>query len=99
MYIFDTRIPVSIQIKRKLSSPADSFERDMIMCMVTTVLLFSIKAILVTRVTAGGHKDSVQVLQNISILYVKCLIISVCILVFCTCLYVILIFLMFSGFT
>ena len=37
-----------------------------IMRMVTTVLFSSIKAILVTRVTTGGHKDSVQVLQNIS---------------------------------
>ena len=73
MYISDTRIPVSIQIERKLSSPPDSFEGGMIMRMVTTVLFSSIKAILVTRVTTGGHKDSVQVLQNISILYVKCL--------------------------
>ena len=71
--ISETRIPVSIQIKRKLSSPADSFEGSMIiicvggiMRMMTTVLFSSIKAILVTRVTTGGHKDSVQVLQNIS---------------------------------
>ena len=91
MYISDTRILVSIQIERKLSSPPDSFEGGMRIHMVTTVLFSSIKAILVTRVTAGGHKDSVQVLQNISILYVKCLI------VFCTCLYVILIFYV-SGF-
>ena len=81
MYISDTRILVSIQIERKLSSPPDSLEGGMRIHMVTTVLFSLIKAILVTRVTTGGHNDSVQVLQNISILYIKCLNNTVCILV------------------
>ena len=79
--ISDTRIPVSSQDVRNLSSRPDSSEGGVvgmtvgvIVLMVTTVLFSSIVAslvaILVARVTAGGHKViQVHVQDNVQYKY------------------------------